>query len=135
MAEQKCLAAYEPIKIRAICGYGMRALCAILSLLVCLFETRADELPVIKDSEVIQYVGNKVEVRRLVVSVRPAHSGPHSSVSEENTPIKSSPASLRPGQKLRLTSASLRSKEKSSAARAQSNLAKASPRSTWCRQI
>jgi DNA/RNA endonuclease YhcR with UshA esterase domain len=47
----------------------MRAFFAILSLLLCPFETRADELPVIKDSEAIQYVGKNVEVRGLVVSV------------------------------------------------------------------
>jgi DNA/RNA endonuclease YhcR with UshA esterase domain len=34
-----------------------------------LVATRADELPVIKDSEAVQYVGKKVEVRGFVVSV------------------------------------------------------------------
>jgi hypothetical protein len=47
----------------------MRPLLAILGLLLCLIATRADELPVIKDSEAIHYVGKKVEVRGFVVSV------------------------------------------------------------------
>jgi DNA/RNA endonuclease YhcR with UshA esterase domain len=47
----------------------MRAFFAILSLLLCPFETRADELPVIQDSEAIHYVGKNVEVRGFVVSV------------------------------------------------------------------
>ena len=47
----------------------MRPLLAILSLLLCLVATFADELPVIKDSEAVQYVGKKVEVRGFVVSV------------------------------------------------------------------
>jgi RecJ-like exonuclease len=34
-----------------------------------LIAARADELPVIKDSEAVQYVGKSVEVRGLVVSV------------------------------------------------------------------
>ena len=35
----------------------MRAFFAILGLVLCLFETRADELPVIKDSEAArQYI-------------------------------------------------------------------------------
>ena len=62
MEEQKCLAAYKPTKVRAIFGSGMRAFFAILSLLLCPFETRADELPVIKDSEAIHCVGKNVEV-------------------------------------------------------------------------
>ena len=47
----------------------MRAFSAILGLLLCLIATRAEELPVIKDSEAIQYVGKNVEVRGFVVSV------------------------------------------------------------------
>ncbi|HTD17194.1 MAG TPA: hypothetical protein VK673_18565 [Chthoniobacterales bacterium] len=47
----------------------MPPLFAILSLLLCLIATRADELPVIKDSEAIHYVGKNVEVRGFVVSV------------------------------------------------------------------
>ena len=69
MAREKRLAAYEPIKIRGIFGSGMRAFFAILGLVLCLFETRADELPVIIDSEAIQYLGKNVEVRGRVVSV------------------------------------------------------------------
>ena len=40
-----------------------------LSLLLCLIVASADELPVIKDSQAVQYVGKNVEVRGLVVSV------------------------------------------------------------------
>ena len=47
----------------------MRSLFAILSLLLSLPVTRADDLPVIKDSDAIQYVGKNVEVRGFVVSV------------------------------------------------------------------
>jgi hypothetical protein len=47
----------------------MRTLFAILGLLLCLIAARADELPVIKDSETIRYVGKSVEVRGFVVSV------------------------------------------------------------------
>jgi hypothetical protein len=47
----------------------MRPLFPILNLLLCLIAAHADELPVIKDSEAVQYVGKIVEVRGLVVSV------------------------------------------------------------------
>jgi len=47
----------------------MRPLLSILVLQLCLFTIRADELPVIKDSEAVKYVGKTVEVRGLVVSV------------------------------------------------------------------
>ena len=47
----------------------MRILFAILSLLFCLITTRADDPPVIKDSEAARYVGKNVEVRGFVVSV------------------------------------------------------------------
>jgi hypothetical protein len=47
----------------------MRPFFAILGLLLFLIETRADELPVIKDSEAIHYVGKNVEVRGLVFAV------------------------------------------------------------------
>jgi DNA/RNA endonuclease YhcR with UshA esterase domain len=73
--KKKCFAAYEPIKIRATFDSGMRAFFAVLGLLVCLFETRAGQLPVIKDSEAIQCVGKNVEVRGFVVSVRTSPLG------------------------------------------------------------
>jgi hypothetical protein len=47
----------------------MRQMFAILGLLLCLMATRAGELPVIKDSEALRYVGRNVEVRGFVVSV------------------------------------------------------------------
>jgi DNA/RNA endonuclease YhcR with UshA esterase domain len=47
----------------------MRPFFATLGLLLCLIATRADELPVIKDSEAVQFVGRYVEVRGLVESV------------------------------------------------------------------
>ena len=47
----------------------MRAFFAILGLLLCLIATHAEELPVIKGSEAIHYVGKNVEVRGFVVSV------------------------------------------------------------------
>src|SRR5260370_28497843 len=59
----------KPIKILSDIGSIMRSLLAIFSLLLCLIAARADELPVIKDSEAVQYLGKNVEVRGLVVSV------------------------------------------------------------------
>jgi DNA/RNA endonuclease YhcR with UshA esterase domain len=47
----------------------MCRLSAIIGLLFCVIVTRADELPVIKDSDAVYYVGKNVEVRGLVVSV------------------------------------------------------------------
>ena len=47
----------------------MHPLFAILGLLLYLTPSRADELPVIKDSEAVEYVGKNVEVRGFVVSV------------------------------------------------------------------
>jgi DNA/RNA endonuclease YhcR with UshA esterase domain len=47
----------------------MRPVFAILCLLLCVTTIRADEPPVIKDSEAVEYVGKNVEVRGLVVSV------------------------------------------------------------------
>ena len=52
----------------------MRALFAILGLLLLLIAASADELMVIKDSEAVQYVGKNVEVRGLVVSVTTSQS-------------------------------------------------------------
>jgi len=69
-----CIAASRS-KFEAIFGSDMRSLYAILGLLLCLIETRAAELPVIKDSEAIHYVGKNVEVRGLVVSVRTSPLG------------------------------------------------------------
>ena len=59
----------KPIKVQSDIGSIMRALFAILGLLFLLIAARSDELPVIKDSEAVQYVGKNVEVRGLVVSV------------------------------------------------------------------
>ena len=56
-------------KFEAIFGSDMRPLFAFLVLLLCLTPARADELPVIKDSEAVEYVGKNVEVRGFVVSV------------------------------------------------------------------
>src|SRR5271165_4350913 len=56
-------------KFEVIFGSDMRSLFAILGLLLCLIATGAGELPVIKDSEAIHYVGKSVEVRGFVVSV------------------------------------------------------------------
>jgi hypothetical protein len=41
----------KPIKFPSVIGYIMRALLALLFLLLCLLVARADELPVIKDLE------------------------------------------------------------------------------------
>jgi DNA/RNA endonuclease YhcR with UshA esterase domain len=47
----------------------IRLLIAILALLLCLISSSAEVLPVIKDSEAVQYIGENVEVRGFVVSV------------------------------------------------------------------
>jgi hypothetical protein len=59
----------KPIKVLSDIGSIMRPLFAIFSLLLCLIAAHADELPVIKDSDALHYVGKNVEVRGLVVSV------------------------------------------------------------------
>jgi DNA/RNA endonuclease YhcR with UshA esterase domain len=64
-AKSSCVLQAEPCSNSAF----MRSLFAILTLLLSLSMTRADDLPVIKDSEAIQYVGKNVEVRGFVVSV------------------------------------------------------------------
>jgi len=56
-------------QFKAIVGSHMRPFVAILGLLLCFIPAQADELPVIKDSEAVQYVGKNVEVRGLVVFV------------------------------------------------------------------
>jgi RecJ-like exonuclease len=56
-------------QFKAIVGSDMRPFFAILGLLLCFIPVQADELPVIKDSEAVRYVGKNVEVRGLVVSV------------------------------------------------------------------
>jgi hypothetical protein len=56
-------------QFKAIVGSDMRLFFAILGLLLCFIPAQADELPVIKDSEAVQYVGKNVEVRGLVVAV------------------------------------------------------------------
>jgi hypothetical protein len=68
-AEENVLALCRPIKFEAIFGADMRTLFAFLVLLFCLTPLRADDPPVIKDSEAVAYVGKNVEVRGLVVSV------------------------------------------------------------------
>jgi hypothetical protein len=68
-AKRNVLAFYKPIKFEAIFGSDVRTLLAILGLLLCLSPAPADELPVIKDSEAVEYVGKDVEVRGFVVSV------------------------------------------------------------------
>jgi hypothetical protein len=59
----------RPISIQGYSRLHMRPFFAILGLLLCFMPAQADELPVIKDSEAVQYVGKNVEVRGLVVSV------------------------------------------------------------------
>src|SRR5205823_2271754 len=67
-AMQNVFAYRSPI-ILVIFGSDMRRFFAILGLLTLLIGTAAGELPVIKDSEAVRYVGKYVEVRGLVDSV------------------------------------------------------------------
>jgi hypothetical protein len=89
----------------------MRAFSAILGLLFCLIATRANELPVIKDSEAIHNIGKNVEVRGFVVSVRTSPLGTTLINFGRDYPNQTL-GSLQPAQKLRLTSRSPRSKGK-----------------------
>jgi hypothetical protein len=68
-AGQNVLTYCNAIKFEVIFGFEMRPLFAILGLLLCFMPVQADELPVIKDSEAVEYVGKNVEVRGFVVSV------------------------------------------------------------------
>ena len=80
-------------KFEAIFGSDMRALSAILGLLLCLIAARSDELPVIKDWEAIHYVGKNVEVRGFVVSGFPRSDSYHQSLTPAgNIPGRSSQA-------------------------------------------
>ena len=106
----------KPIKILSDIGSIMRPLLAIFSLLLCLIAARAEGLPVIKDSEAVQYLGKNVEVRGLVVSVTISPLGTACiSFGRENILIRPSLRSLQPVQKWRLTSGSPCSKGRSSA--------------------
>jgi hypothetical protein len=53
----------------AIFDSDVRTLFGILALLLSLLATPAGGLPVIKDSQAVQYLGKNVEVRGFVVSV------------------------------------------------------------------
>jgi DNA/RNA endonuclease YhcR with UshA esterase domain len=57
------------LQTEAVLAFPMCRLSAIIGLLFCVIVTRADELPVIKDSDAVYYVGKNVEVRGFVVSV------------------------------------------------------------------
>jgi hypothetical protein len=65
----KVIASRQAHQNGAIVGSDMRPLFAILGLLLCLISSSAEELPVIKDSEAVRYIGKNVEVRGFVVSV------------------------------------------------------------------
>ena len=74
----------------------IRLFIAILALLLCAIAARTDKPIAIK--EAIQYVGKEAEVRGRVVSVTTSPLWVrHLSISEENTPIKRSLATLRQG--------------------------------------
>ena len=90
-------------KFEAIFGSDMRPLFSILGLLLCLIATRAGELPVIKDSEAVRYVGNMSRCAVWSAPSQAAHSGPYLSISDESTPTRRSRGSLKPVQKWRLT--------------------------------
>ena len=57
------------MQTEAILAFPTYRLSAAIGLLFCVIVTRADELPVIKDSDAVYYVGKNVEVRGFVVSV------------------------------------------------------------------
>ena len=57
------------MQTEAVLAFPMCRLSAIIGLLFSMIVTRADELPVIKDSDAVYYVGKNVEVRGLVVSI------------------------------------------------------------------
>ena len=84
----------KPIKILSDIGSIMRPLLAIFSLLLCLIAARADELPVINDSEAFQYVGKAIEVRGLVFAVPISPLGTAFINFGREYPIRRSPGSL-----------------------------------------
>jgi hypothetical protein len=70
-APDRCFIAYGK-SFRILGRYSdldMRTFLAILGLVLSLIAARACELPVIKYSEAVQFVGRNVEVRGVVVSV------------------------------------------------------------------
>jgi hypothetical protein len=113
----------------------MRRLFAVLALLLCLTQIRADDLPVIKDSEAIHCVGKNVEVRGFVVSVTTSPLGTAFINFGREYPNQTLAGFIAAGQKWRLTSGSPGSKGKSSASPEQSNFTERNRRSKSCRQI
>jgi hypothetical protein len=113
----------------------MRPLFAILSLLLSLIATRADDLPVIKDSEAAQYIGKK---RRSSRFGRLRHDSPLGTAFinfGQEDPKQTFAGFIAPVQTWRLTSRSPRSKGKSSASPAQSSCTKGSRRSKSHRRV
>jgi hypothetical protein len=90
----------------------MRPLFAILGLLLCLIATRADELPVIKDSEAIHYVGKSVEVHGLVVYVTTSPTRDRIYQFRTRIPHQTFAGFIAAGQKWRESSVSPRSRAK-----------------------
>jgi len=72
---------------------------SILGLMLSMIATRADDLPVINDSEAFQYVGKNVEVRGLVVSVTTSPLGTAFINFGREYPIRRLLGSLRSVQK------------------------------------
>jgi hypothetical protein len=69
MAEQKFLQLTSRSKFEAIFGSDMRPLFGFSVCCSAWLQHVRTSWPVIKDSEAVQYVGKKVEVRGFVVSV------------------------------------------------------------------
>jgi hypothetical protein len=89
----------------------MRSLFAILSLLLCLIATHADDLPVIKDSEAVRYVGKNVEVRGFVVSVTTSPIGTAFINFGQEYPNQTFAGFIAAGSKIATDSGSICSKE------------------------
>jgi hypothetical protein len=118
-------------KFEAIFGSGMRAFFAILGLLLCLIETCADELPVIKDSEAVHYVGKNVELRGLVVSVTTSPLGATFINFGREYPNQMFAGFIAAGSKMTTDQRIATLQGKSS----QSNFTEGNRRSKSCRQI
>ena len=65
-----------------------------LGLMLSVIATRADDLPVINDSEAFQYVGKAIEVRGLVLAVPISPLGTAFINFGREYPIRRSPGSL-----------------------------------------
>ena len=81
-------------------GSGVRSLLTMCGILLCLTMAHAENLPVINDSEAVQYVGKDVEVLGLVVSVTTSPLGTSCISFEQEYPNQTFAAFIAAGSKM-----------------------------------